>query len=261
MIREDFNLSTTKIYFHGSLDKNIKKINAPSWKHPFCVTTDIEYAMDYAKTAQQMGRPTTSIERGVVYAMTIDDETIKIFDFQNSKDINRLRGKWPNAMLKAFKSNEYGNSDPLAEITDMILSYEWNEDKAKVNAFRFLQKRVEREFGEKMRRRDFEKNSLLKYEKRFVFRNLLLKDIQELGYDGYRASEQQSASTDNSFVLIRLDNIEKIIPRPIPYEKAEKAVEVLYQRMKSGETIELDKSDYDRYEAVLRKFLAELDTF
>lgn len=259
-LKESFNPDTSKIYFHGSLDKSITRLNAPSWKHPFCVTTDLEYAMDYAKEFQEMFGKTVSSspKEGVVYAMTINNSSLKIFDFQNNSDVNKLKGKWPSVMVKAFKSNEYGNSDPLSEITDMILSYEWQEDRSKIAAFNALKKRLESELGIKISRRELENDSTLKYKLRFSFRNLLLKDIQDLGYDGYRASETQIDSTENAFVLINLKDIDKIIPYPIPYKKAEEAVEALYARMKSGEKMELDDEDYEREDRILMAFIDEL---
>ena len=258
-LNESFNLDASKIYFHGSLDKNIRRLNAPSWKHPFCVTTDLEYAMDYAKEFQEMfGKTISNPKEGAVYAMTINDSSLNIFDFQNNSDVNKLKGKWPSVMIEAFKSNEYGNSDPLSEITDMILSYEWQEDRPKIAAFNALKKRLESELGIKIRRWELENDSSLKYKLRFSFRNLLLKDIQDLGYDGYRASETQNNSTENAFVLINLNNIDKIIPYPIPYKKAEEAVKALYARMKSGEKMELDDEDYKREDRILRGFINEL---
>lgn len=259
-LEESFNPDTSKIYFHGSLDKNITRLNAPSWKHPFCVTTDLEYAMDYAKEFQEIFGKTISSnpKEGVVYAMTINDSSLNIFDFQNNSDVNKLKGKWPSVMVKAFKSNKYGNSDPLSEITDMILSYEWQEDRSKITAFNVLKKRLESELGIKISGQELENDSSLKYKLRFSFRNLLLKDIQDLGYDGYRASETQNNSTENAFVLINLKDIDKIIPYPIPYKKAEEAVEALYARMKSGEKIELDDEDYKREDRILMAFIDEL---
>ena len=40
-------IDKSKIYFHGSSEARVEKLEAPSCKHPFYVTPDLHYAMAF----------------------------------------------------------------------------------------------------------------------------------------------------------------------------------------------------------------------
>lgn len=246
---EAFELDTTKLYFHGSLDKGIRKLKAPSIWNPFCVTTDIDYAMEYAKSNRASEEGAMVDPNGFVYAMTIK-ESLKIFDFQKGSDIDRLKGKWPKEVISRFRpSNSEEYSDPLTTLMDMVMGFMFGikDDKEPIT---FLTKRLEKEFPDEVS----------KSFSPIIYRTLLLKDIKDLGFDGYRASERGGEhSTDNSFVLVKMDGIEKIIPKPIPYEKAKIASDILNKGKESMQPYSTKNPNQGKYDRILIKFMGEVD--
>lgn len=49
-------IDSRKLYFHGSSESRVNELKAPSFEHPFYVTTDLHYAMAYCtKSASNTG--------------------------------------------------------------------------------------------------------------------------------------------------------------------------------------------------------------
>lgn len=81
-----------KVYFHGSSEARMSKIDAPSFKHPFYVTPDIDYAMAFCtKSSSSTGdwganvqKKYTPANSNFVYVVTLKPDA-NLFDFRDSK--------------------------------------------------------------------------------------------------------------------------------------------------------------------------------
>ena len=46
-ILAETKIDKSKIYFHGSSEARVEKLEAPTFEHPFYVTSDLHYAMAF----------------------------------------------------------------------------------------------------------------------------------------------------------------------------------------------------------------------
>lgn len=51
-ILAETKIDKSKIYFHGSSEARVEKLEAPSFLHPFYVTSDLHYAMAFCTKSQ-----------------------------------------------------------------------------------------------------------------------------------------------------------------------------------------------------------------
>ena len=84
-------IDMSKIYFHGSSEARVAKLEAPSYEHPFYVTTDLHYAMafctkDSSSTGEWKGhsKKYTPYSQNFVYAVTLKTDC-NVFDFRDKK--------------------------------------------------------------------------------------------------------------------------------------------------------------------------------
>ena len=84
-------IDISKIYFHGSSEARVAKLEAPSYEHPFYVTTDLHYAMafctkDSSSTGEWKGhsKKYTPYSQNFVYAVTLKTDC-NVFDFRDKK--------------------------------------------------------------------------------------------------------------------------------------------------------------------------------
>ena len=113
-------VDTSAIWFHGSSEARVSKLEAPSFEHPFYVTSDLHYAMAFCtKKQSNTGDYThrelkfTPAEQNYVYAVTLKP-TIKVFDFRDhettefvqvfSKIMDLELVKWVEDADKTFNS-------------------------------------------------------------------------------------------------------------------------------------------------------------
>jgi hypothetical protein len=79
----------SKLYFHGSSEAKVDKLQAPSFRHPFYVTSDLHYAMAFCtKIQSQTGDYNEekiynkNPDENFVYVVTLKS-TCKVFDFRD----------------------------------------------------------------------------------------------------------------------------------------------------------------------------------
>jgi hypothetical protein len=82
-------IDASKLYFHGSSEPKISKLDAPSFEHPFYVTTDLHYAMAFCtKTQSSTGEYAskklnfTPSSQNYVYVVSLNP-SIKLLDFRD----------------------------------------------------------------------------------------------------------------------------------------------------------------------------------
>ena len=257
-LNESFFLDKTNLYFHGSTNKHIRSLEKPSIKKPFCVSQDIEYAVTYAEKEAFGDESDEELNRnnGVVYAVTIDIDNLKIFDFSNDSDIKKLNGRWPNRIVDFFKKDNERNEgfqvDPwmvLADLNDYSRMDDLNAEGKEILRLlnTFVLKRINKKFGTHFKNiGEVNAHRDVSNEKEQYMRSLLLNDLKDLGYDGYKASESRGFESERCYILFNIDCIDKIYLQPIKYSDALKATEYMKKRFKwyeNGPTKEFDKKD------------------
>lgn len=81
-------IDTRKLYFHGSSEKRVTKLDPPSFEHPFYVTTDLHYAMAFCtKSSSSTGKYVdiekkfTPSDSNYVYVVTLKPNC-KVLDYR-----------------------------------------------------------------------------------------------------------------------------------------------------------------------------------
>ena len=88
MTLNETKVDLSKIYFHGSSEPKISKLDAPSYEHPFYVTTDLHYAMAFCtKKCSSTGdwgiqKTFTPSSQNFVYVVTLAPNC-NVFDFRD----------------------------------------------------------------------------------------------------------------------------------------------------------------------------------
>ena len=84
-------IDISKIYFHGSSESRVTQLEAPSYEHPFYVTTDLHYAMAFCtKDSSSTGewkdktKTYTPYSQNFVYVVTLKSDC-NVFDFRDKK--------------------------------------------------------------------------------------------------------------------------------------------------------------------------------
>lgn len=94
-------IDTTQLWFHGSSEARVQELAAPSFRHPFYVTTDLHYAMAFCTKSQSMTGEYddrelkfTPASQNFVYVVTLNP-AIKVFDFraQDSAEFRKVFSK------------------------------------------------------------------------------------------------------------------------------------------------------------------------
>lgn len=85
---EEKLVDQTKIWFHGSSESKVDKLDAPSFLHPFYITSDLHYAMAFCtKTSSNTGeyqqkKTYTPPDKNYVYVVTVDPKC-NVLDFRD----------------------------------------------------------------------------------------------------------------------------------------------------------------------------------
>jgi len=105
----------SKVYFHGSSEAKMSKIDAPSFKHPFYVTPDIDYAMAFCtKSSSNTGdwgsehqRKYTPASSNYVYVITLKQDA-NLFDFRkyDSAEFKDLMKAIPKTLVEYVLESE-----------------------------------------------------------------------------------------------------------------------------------------------------------
>ena len=268
---ESFNFDKTNLYFHGSYDTGIKKIHAPDIYHPFCVTQDIEYALTFTEWIDDDDDYT---HNGVIYAVTIDEDNLRIFDFGDESDLRKLNGRWPNRIVELFSNNhptnrnpgEHNRTDPLMILDSFVVDWSTlSDDKNEIEEIKrllntFVLKRLNKKLNLNFTRVTNDNGSkfasycsnggdtdIVEF-----LRALLLTDLKELGFNGYVGFEKRGVWSENCYVLFDLDCLDKIYIDPIPALKAEKIAKLMDEKFKSY--LDGDK-DYKAHDAAIKAFI------
>lgn len=91
MTLNETKIDLSKIYFHGSSEPKLSKLDAPSYEHPFYVTTDLHYAMAFCtKNSSSTGdwdiqKTFTPSSQNFVYVVTLAPNC-NVFDFRDKKN-------------------------------------------------------------------------------------------------------------------------------------------------------------------------------
>ena len=172
------------LYFHGSVNPNIRSIHKPSIDHPFCVTIDIAYALDYA-TQESDFDENASEKSGVVYAMNLNLSKLKIFDFGSKSNIELLSDSFSEYLINAM--TPIGGArhavDPVGVFSDFAIEYSSIKRLKKSE-----QREVQKTFDQLQKLHEqFFKKPIQKTHDDLVLdcRKLLLKTLQEKGFNGY----------------------------------------------------------------------------
>jgi hypothetical protein len=85
------------LYFHGSSEARVDKLQAPSFEHPFYVTSDLHYAMAFCTKSQSMTGDWTDRDlsfkpanENYVYVVTLNP-SMKVFDFRDQRSFEFKR--------------------------------------------------------------------------------------------------------------------------------------------------------------------------
>ena len=85
-------IDKSKIYFHGSSEARVEKLEAPSCKHPFYVTPDLHYAMAFCTKSQSstgdydVEKTFTPSSKNFVYVVSIKP-SCNVFDFRDKASL------------------------------------------------------------------------------------------------------------------------------------------------------------------------------
>lgn len=87
-ILAETKIDKSKIYFHGSSEARVDHLEAPSFEHPFYVTSDLHYAMAFCTKSQsstgdyEVKKTFTPADQNYVYVVTLKP-TCQVFDFRD----------------------------------------------------------------------------------------------------------------------------------------------------------------------------------
>lgn len=143
IINESYNINS-RIWFHGTPTN--RKIEEPTTLKPFFVAEDPNYSLFFANTREdKTGSADTN--NGVVHAVTLNPEKLKIFDFSDANDLNQLN--LPNIVKYYFLNDKIDAYSVLCELLmvqpDMVkLANKWLAEPNKENANKIVNDEFER---------------------------------------------------------------------------------------------------------------------
>lgn len=209
-------IDPTKLYFHGSSEARVDHLDAPSYEHPFYVTSDLHYAMAFctkqmSSTGEWKGitKTFTPADKNYVYIVTMD-KSAKLFDFRDrkNKEFADLAKVIPTWILKKVIGNMMATDiydfcvDLYFGIIKHIILTDDYEDYSrfyKVNAMHELSgtpKLTEKEYDDA-----YQFCRKLGYKEEMDIHEVMapiLKGLHKLGYKGIITTEIDSNDEDDT---------------------------------------------------------------
>lgn len=235
------------IYFHGSNNGKIDKFNPPNFSKPLFVTSDIDYANEYLEAVTVDGRSQfkEDDDGGKVYMVSLNAAKIKLFDATKSSDISRLKKLWPEYIMKSLELRKYSIWSVFRYMLPALVAF-YNKPVLKdVDKFKaWVEKDFPDELGadllvdgvveiDKKRGKQMEKiiHGVVASDRDSMWHALFQviavfnASLLALGYNAFRNIERKKkVQTNDSIGLMDPETIDSLVPKPLPKEIVEKAL-------------------------------------
>lgn len=187
MLKEAF-INIKQIWFLGNNRAKNLRIVQPAWNYPFFLTTDFEYAKDYA-------------DYGVYKVILNDSVKSEILDFSNNKDIKKLN--WPKLLINQIQSGKSDLNSIAFDLYSLIYGdgrlYRIQKTKEWLEIAKLFAKKSKKPFINI-------KHSHWQDDKDNLFVLTMWRDIFEAGFNGFIQKE----FNHQILALFSIDCIDKI---------------------------------------------------
>ena len=249
-ITNESEIDSSKIYFHGSNNGKISKFDPPNFYKPLFVTSDIDYANAYIEATTVNGRSQfkEDDDGGKVYMVSLNAAKIKLFDAMKSSDISRLKKLWPEYIMKSLELRKYSIWSVFIYMLPALVAFYNTPVLKDVDKFRsWVEKDFPDELGtdllvdgvveiDKKRGKQMEKilHGVVSSDRDSMWRALFQTiavfnaSLLALGYNAFRNIERKKkVQTDDSIGLMSVETIDSLVPKPLPKEVVEKALDAV----------------------------------
>lgn len=256
-ITNESEIDSSKIYFHGSNNGKISKFDPPNFYKPLFVTSDIDYANAYIEATTVNGRSQFKEDNGggKVYMVSLNAKKIKLFDATKSSDIARLKSVWPEYIIKSLELRKYSIWSVFRYMLPALVAFYNDPIKKDVDKFRTW---IENEFSDELgtdllvdgvvkihKKRGKQMEKILKgvdpdskasmWQALFKAIAIFNASLLALGYNAFRNVERMKrARTDDSVGLMSVETIDSLVPKPLPKEVVEKALDAVGSEKKDA---------------------------